>query len=853
MGEVYKAKDTRLDRTVAIKVLPEAFSSDPERLARFGQEARAAAALNHPNILAVHDIGTHAGSSYIVSELLEGETLREKIAGLPVRKALDYAIQIAHGLAAAHEKGIVHRDLKPENIFVTNDGRVKILDFGLAKLTETEPVGGLSQLRTTPPNTVAGVVLGTVGYMSPEQIRGVEADHRSDIFAFGAIVYEMLGGQQAFRAETSIDAMTAILKEEPPDLPDDRHIPPALARIVDRCLEKSPGARFQTATDLAFALKALSIDSGGQPVAAVVRRPRGREMAAWTAVVVLLLSLLLTLPSSVAHLREVPAETPTIRFNVFPPPDAAFIGGPDTQAPAVSPDGRWLAFRAQRLPGPTLLWIRSLDSLSAQALVGTDGATFPFWSPDSRFVAFFAQGKLKKIEISGGPVQTLCDAPAPAGPGGTWNRDGNLSRVSSAGGQPASLTMLDAARKETSHQWPQFLPDGRHFLFRVQPGNAIRIGSLDDKGGATILTADSKVLYTPPGYLLFTRQDTLMAQRFDATRGELTGDALPIAEQVAANQFVGNAPFSVSQNGVLVYRAGAGTVNQLVWVARDGKPLGNFGAPGEFHALWLAADERRAVVQQYSSGGGLQSDLWLLDGDRGTASRFTFDPETETEGHPVWSPDLNQIAFFSGTFGQAGPLVVKAATGLQPAEPLVRTPTFKQPTDWSSDGRMVVFEEQNRETRWDISVVPLDGDRKPRLVVQTPFSERLGQLSPDVHFLAYTSNETGREEVYVVNFPEATTKTQISINGGTKPRWRRDGKELFFVDGAGMLISVPVALGREIETGAPRPLLELKAADSDGWNYAMSADGQRILVMRSTEAAPTPLTVVVNWTALLKK
>ncbi len=389
----------------------------------------------------------------IVSELLEGETLRDRLSGgaLPVRKAVEYAIQICHGLAAAHDKGIVHRDLKPENIFVTSDGLVKILDFGLAKLTQAEPAfATVSALPTTPPHTLPGLVLGTIGYMSPEQVRGLPADHRSDIFAFGATLYEMLAGRRAFAGDTAIDAMTAILKEDPADLPTaERHIPPALARIVDRCLEKSPAGRFQTATDLAFALEALSTDSGGQPLAAIVPRRRTREVVAWAAAVLLLLVLLVALPFTVAHLREVPAETPTVRFSVFPPQDAEFppAADVDAQAPAVSPDGRWLAFPAQRLPGPILLWVRSLDSLGARALTGTDGGNGPFWSPDSRFIAFFAEGKLKKVEISGGPVQTLCDAPG--GQGGTWNRDGIivfaatgsggvLSRVSAAGGNQRS-------------------------------------------------------------------------------------------------------------------------------------------------------------------------------------------------------------------------------------------------------------------------------------------------------------------------------------------------------------------------------------------------------------------------------
>jgi eukaryotic-like serine/threonine-protein kinase len=861
MGEVYRARDARLGREVAIKVLPAGFTADPERLQRFEQEARAAAALNHPNILAVHDIGTHDSAPYIVSELLDGETLRERLNGgaLPVRKAIEHGVKICHGLAAAHEKGIVHRDLKPENIFLTRDGHVKILDFGLAKLTQAEPAFAGSALPTTPPNTLPGVVLGTIGYMSPEQVRGLAADHRSDIFALGTILFEMLAGSRVFRGDTPMDVMTAILKDDPPHLPvPERHIPPALERIVDRCLEKNPGGRFKSADDLAFALEALSMHSGGLPVEVMLPWPRTRERIAWSAAVLFLLVLLGTLPFVVAHLREAPAQGAAVRFSVLPPPDTAFAGGATVDAPdaSVSPDGRWLVFRARRLPGPVLLWVRELDSLDAHVLPGTDGGSSPFWSPDSRYIAFFAQRKLKKIEVSGGPVQTLCDAPTAQG--GSWNGDGTiifaatglagLSRVSAAGGQPTVVTTLDAARKETSHRWPHFLPDGRHFLFFVQPANVIQIGSLDAQETTTLLSAEARVVYTPPGYLFFTRQGTLMAQAFDAARAELSGEALPIAEQVTVNETTDGAEFSVSQNGVLAYRFRALNDRQLVWLDRDGKPISNFGQRGAFHTLWLASDEKRAVVSQLAAGQ--RGDLWLIDGERGTASAFTFDA---TSGHPVWSPDTSRIVFSSGTFGQRNALAVKAATGLQQAELLVQTPTFKQPTDWSLDGRIIVFEEQSSATGWDISVVPLDGDRKPRPVIRTPFNEHLGQLSPDAQLLAYTSTETGREEVYVVNFPDVSRKWQVSTNGGTKPRWRRDEKELFFVDPTGMLMSVPIALDRGLEVGVPRPLFELNAADSDGWNYGVSADGQRILAIRGTEASPTPLTVVVNWTALLKK
>src|SRR5262245_18142452 len=425
MGEVYRERDPPLGRDVAVKALPAGVSLSPQRLRRFEQEARAAAALNHPNILAVHDIGQHEGAPYIVSELLDGETLRTRLMAtvLPVRKAVEHAIQIARGLAAAHEKGIVHRDLKPENIFVTSDDHVKILDFGLAKLTQPEPaLASVSALPTTPPPTLPGLVLGTIGYMAPEQVRGVAADHRSDIFAFGAILYEMLSGHRAFPGDTAMDAMIAILKEDPPDLPaSERRIPQALEPIVDRCLEKNPGARFKSADDLAFALEALSTHSGSLPVPAVLPPPRRRVRVAWAAASLLLLALVSTLPFVIEHVREVPAPAAAVRF-IVPPPQGASLAVDIANAVslAVSPDGRHIVVRAQRVPGPVLLWVRSLDLPEARALPGTEGGAFPFWSPDSRFVAFFApEGKLKKIEVSGGSAQILCDAPV--GGGGTWN------------------------------------------------------------------------------------------------------------------------------------------------------------------------------------------------------------------------------------------------------------------------------------------------------------------------------------------------------------------------------------------------------------------------------------------------
>ena len=609
MGEVYRARDPRLGRDVAVKVLPTAFSADPERLRRFEQEARAAAALNHPGILAVYDIGTEAGAPYIVSELLEGETLRDRLnrgsmpdsgsdaGGLAIRKAVEYATQLARGLSAAHEKGIVHRDLKPENVFITADGRVKILDFGLAKLTEPSvAMAGAVSLPTAPVETQPGMLLGTMGYMAPEQVRGQTADHRADIFAFGAILYEILSGQRAFRGETAADTISAILDKDPPDLPMiERHIPPALGRIVDRCLEKSSAARFQSTHDLAFALEGVSGHSDYGVVAAaptVPSKKNRRELAAWALAG--LLAVVVVGGGAAQYLRR-PAqeEQAAIRFWIRSPDGAALVSGAAGSG-AVSPDGRKLVFAATRgAGGSQMLWVRALDSLEARVLAGTEhiggGGTVgagAFWSLDSRFIAFFAGGKLKKIDIAGGAPQALCDTPGYYF-GGAWSRDGvivfgttttGLFRVAATGGQPTSATTLDRGRQEGSHRRPAFLPDGRRFTYLAQPGNTIYVGSLDSPDVTRLLNADSGAVYSA-GHLLFVRQGTLFAQMFDANQLRLSGDAIPIADPIAGTPAAGSSAFAVSENGVLMYVTGSGVVNvsQLTWFDRSGKSLGSVG------------------------------------------------------------------------------------------------------------------------------------------------------------------------------------------------------------------------------------------------------------------------------------
>jgi eukaryotic-like serine/threonine-protein kinase len=854
MGEVYRARDTRLQRDVAIKALPAAFSSDQERLARFEQEARAAAALNHPNILAVHDVGTDDGSPYIVSELLEGETLRERLDGgaLPVRKAVDYAIQIAHGLAAAHEKGITHRDLKPENIFLTADGRVKILDFGLAKLTQEEPpLAGVSVLPTTPLHTLSGVVLGTIGYMAPEQVRGQQADHRSDIFGFGAILYEMVSGQRAFRGQTAADTMTAILKEDPPDLhAADRHISSGLERIVDRCLEKNPGARFKSADDLAFALDALSIQSGATGALDAAAAPGKRERVAWALLGVALLTIVALSIPAVLHLRERPVPNPEVRLE---------LTTPATTQPlhfAISPDGRRLVFVASG-EGGQRLWQRPLDAVTALPLNGTEGAEYPFWSPDSRTVAFFASGKLKRVDIAGGPPQIVADAPT--GRGGTWNRDGTilfaptnvspLVRVPASGGAPQPVTKLDPLHVG-SHRFPQFLPDGRRFLFFAQgnpEGQGIYLGSLDGADTTRLTSAEAAGAYAEPGALVFMQQSTLVVRGLDVATGRLTGDPVTVADRVGYDTF-NLGGFSLSDVGRLAYRTGGAERRQLTWFDRTGKMVGVAGEPDGNGLLTpvLSPDGKRIAVTRNVQNN---VDVWIMDVLRGGATRFTFDAAVDQLS--VWAPDGTRIAFVSNRKGFYD-LFLKSLSGASAEELLLASPYTKLPTDWSLDGRFLLYQFGDPKTGWDLAVLPMTGDRKPIVVVSTPFEERGGQFSPDGRWVAYQSNESGRFEVYVQQFPGPGGKWQVSTAGGTDPRWRPDGKELFFLAPDAKLMAVPVrASGSTFDAGSPAALFQTRTVVGGTANltsqYAVARDGRFLFNVQDDTSSATPITVILNW------
>ncbi len=872
MGEVYRARDTRLARDVAIKVLT-AGVTDPERLSRFEQEARAAAALNHPNILAVFDLGTHEDAPYIVMELLEGETLRERLEGgpIPVRKAIDYAAQIAHGLAAAHEKGIVHRDIKPENVFVTSDERVKILDFGLAKLTQVETaLTSASMMVTGVRHTAPGMLMGTVAYMSPEQVRGSAADPRSDIFALGAVLYEMIAGQVAFQRETTAETVTAVLRDEPPG----PVVPgrPALEALIRRCLEKHPSARFQSALDVAFALESMATGSDSGPTPSPPPASRSREWIAWT-VAALSLVAAATMAWS-AYVRTPPESATAMSFNVLPPPGWQIDpAGETSQLVAVSPDGLTLAFGARNEDGRPQLWVRPLASLEARPIAGTEGGRSPFWSPDGRWLGFFADNKLKKVELPGGIPVTLCEAPS--GTSAAWSAEGvilfsqlspfsqggtspgaqGLRKVSDAGGTPTAITTVGEG--ERGHSRPFFLPDNRHFIFSAgstaRSAEALRtvfVAELDSPGRTRLLTTDSLIVSYAAGHLLFLRGTTLVAQPFDPMTLTLSGEPMPIAEGIGAGAVGGGDRFGVfsASSGVLAYQASANVaVHQLAWFDRSGRELGLLGEPASHQSIEMLPGDQRAVMSVVDPVRRTR-DIWTVDLARGVRSRFTFDPAEERRA--IGSPDGRLIAFNSNRSG-ALEIYSKSASGAGSEELMFGDGRSKDPLDWSPDGRFVLFRVATDTAANDIMALPTAGESKPVPVLATPFDETNAKLSPDGRWLAYTSDESGRFEVYVTSFPGASGKWQVSTDGGDFPRWRGDGRELYYMAPGNVVTAVAVAgTGAAVTVEQPRALFKTNPPNQPGYPYAVTGDGQRFLV-NTNLAAPNPLTVIVNWTAAL--
>jgi serine/threonine protein kinase/Tol biopolymer transport system component len=857
MGEVYRARDPRIGRDVAVKVLPAAFSKDPERLRRFEQESRSAGVLNHPNILAIFDVGSYDGAPYVVSELLEGETLRERVkaGALPPRKAIEIGVQIAQGLATAHEHGIVHRDLKPENVFVTRDGRVKILDFGLAKLTLPERDARTSA-PTVPHDTGPGTVWGTASYMSPEQVRGNPVDHRSDIFSFGTILYEMLTGERPFRGATSADTTSAILKDDPPDLTGIGTTPPALDRLVHHCLEKNPGERFQSARDLAFNLEAISGLSGTKPAQAAPRKraipgwiPMGAASLLLVAGAILLLPRILG-PRDAKPVMRLPLDVPAglrLAFN---------------SKPEISPDGSMVVFVASDSSGTETLWLRRLDSLTPRKLPGTAGGVDPFWSPDGRSIAFFADAKLKRLSVTGGPIQVLCDAGSPRG--GTWGRNdvivfapgasGGLFRVDAGGGNPEPVTVPDSSRGETAHRYPYFLPDGEHFLFLAVPDrnglHDIYAGSIRSTRRKPVLRATGAPRYAAPGYLLYCRGDLLTGQRFDAGRIEAKGDAVTISETPSTSNIVGFPIASVSNAGVLAYRLEAIANTELGWYNGRGELLSRLSIPpGQFTGPQLSPDGTRIIMTAREGSG---SDIWMIEVRTGAATRLTSDPGSEEA--PEWSPDGTRIVYSSDRLGGSA-LFVKSLRGGED-ELLYRSPKpWISVWDWSQDGRYVVYREIDTVTGFDLWILPMFGERKPFPYLKTRFEEQSAAFAPGGHWMAYSSDESGRREVYVQRFPTPGDRHRISADGGIFPIWSADGKTLFYLHPSGRVMSVAIrADSANLDVGAPRTLftwpteklVRIRGAD-------VAPDGRFLIALQSSEGPSAIPVLILNWPELMKR
>ena len=866
-GIVYKAEDTRLSRFVALKFLKDA-ARDSESFERFQRESRAASALNHPGICTVYDIGTYRGEPFIAMEYLDGKTLKDHIATrrLSIKEILDISIEISSALAAAHNKALVHRDIKPANIFITGEGRVKVLDFGLAR-----PV----HLEDAPTVTRPGQVMGTAQYMSPQQALGEKLDRRTDIFSLGSVIHEMVAGVPAFTGANAIQIVDHILHAEPEPLGRFRSdVPPALQEIIRKCLEKDADLRYQSVTDLAVDLKRLTRN--------VEVKPRlGRLPIFWkAAAATLFVTTLLGIGLAYIYRSTNPDVT---RFFVTPPEKTIFeTGGRPAASAVISPDGRKLAFTARDSNGKLLLWIRSLDALAAVPLPESEDARFPFWSPDSRFIGYFTQTKLMKIDATGGPPQALCEAVQSRG--GTWNRDGVivfgtnggvLQRVSSIGGKPAAISKL--APGQAGHRFPSFLPDGRHFLFQGNSRTSgeetgIYVGSLDPIDPKRLMGASSSAIYAA-GNLVFVRDGILFAQPFSATTLEFSGEPVRIADRIETDVFDGVIAFSASDNGVLTYGMAtpSGFANQLMWVDRSGKPGELVGAPGRSLGIDLSPDGKRVAVHRHEGqpsrseigSGGIGGDVWLIESPPGSNLRLTFDASKENSS-PIWSPDGMNIAFASQRNGKWG-IYRKRSNAAENEELLFETERQIVPQSWSADGKSILYELFDPKTASDLWLLPLDGKQKPVPILQSAYNENFGQVSPDGKWLAYVSDENTRPEVYVVGFPTGSGKRQISTAGGRFPRWRRDSREIFYMDSLsnGKMFAVELtAVGDLLQPGIPRPLFEsgyvsVPHLGGDYFPYAVSGDGQRFLVPRPinavSEAASSPfIAVVLNWTSALK-
>ena len=874
MGEAYRARDTKLNRDVALKVLPRLLMEDPERRARFQREAEVLASLNHPNIAILFGLEESAVVRALAMELVEGPTLEDRIAKgpLPLEEALGIARQIAEAVEYAHDKGVIHRDLKPANIKLRPDESsstttAKVLDFGLAKALDqassaAEENAGISPTlsptlsmgRTTP-----GMVLGTPAYMPPEQAKGKNIDRRADVWSFGIVLFEMLTGQRMFTGDTAAEVMAAAMLQDPRLERLPANTPTAIRNLIRRCVEKEPRQRLQAIGEARLILNGSMEEPAPAPPVESIAPPRSRiGTVAWG---IAGLSLLALAAVSFLHFRETPAEPQSLRFQIAPPGNSAALMF------TLSPDGKYVAYVAGG-DGPSRLWVHALDTLEPRALAGTEGATYPFWSPDGQQLGFFQLDKLKKIAVAGGPAQTLCDAAS--GRGGSWNRDGvivffpgpadSIFRVSSAGGVPAPVTKLDTTGEGAGHRFPVFLPDGSHVTFAS--GKGVFGGSLNGSEPVRLLPDITNALYAPParrgqsGFLLFRRENTLMAQPFDAAALKTAGEMFPLAEPVPEGGNAGFGAYTVSANGVLIYRAGrAAADRQLTWMDRSGKRLGTVSKPAPLRNLALSPDDRTLAVATITASG-TGSELWLIDLGRDVLTRFTF--RQGLSASPVWSPDGSRIVYGQQAGGSFS-ILMKPADGSGKEEVLVASAGVNAfTTDWSPDGKYLVYQATAQKTAADLWLLPLEGNRKPIPYLQTPFDEQGGHFSPDGRWMAYESNESGQLQIYVQAIPASGAKYQISTNGGTQVSWRRDGKELYYVSPDLKLMAVPVTLGASVQIGTPHELFAAAGMAGLGFgaSYAATRDGQRFLLnlTAGAEGAAAPLmTVVTNWQAALKR
>lgn len=869
MGEVYRAKDTRLDRTVAIKVLPERTAMNADLRARFEREAKAISSLNHPNICTLHDVGHHEGIDFLVMEYLEGEVLSERLkrSAMDVEEGLDIAIQIADALATAHCQGLIHRDLKPDNIFLTKDG-AKLLDFGLAKIQISEGViEGYTGVTQTSPLTGKGTIIGTLYYMSPEQLEGQEADARSDIFAFGATLFEMITGQRAFEGQSQASLIAAVIERTPPPISEVKPMaPPGLVRLVKKSLEKDPDLRWQSARDLADELRwiAQSGSQAGVP-APVSSRRKLRFRLAWTVAAIALVSTIVF--ASLYLTVEQPARN-SARFSIMPEEHLTRI-----EWPRISPDGQLLAFLGTDSLNTSSIWIRPLNSLEAYRLAGTEDAGRPFWSPDSRYLAYFAERKyLKKIPVAGGPAQLICEY---TGADGSWGSEETIlfdfmlndpiMRVPAAGGSPTSGTILDEDGGEKWHAWPWWLPDGKHFLYlagvdttgqraaySADQGHILKVGSLDGGADKELLRVYSRVEYCAPGYLIHCRDGVLFAQRLDVDNMAVAGEPIPIAENVEMGPVAYH--FSVSNEGTLVYMSESDTGNsQIIAVDHEGNILDTIGETGQYNDLALSPGGRRLAFVKREPREN-QSDVWIHHLDRGLSSRLTF--AEANDWRPVWSPDGERIAFASIRTGNVG-IHERSASGTGDSRLICDWQgSVSIPMDWSRDGRFLSI--LRFHDSWDIYFVDMVDSTDPQPVLTTPHNELFGSFSPDGRYLAYQSDESGRPEVYVRELGEAGGKWQISADGGFTQRWRADGKELYFWDVNNYLVAVPVqANGRAFKTGQPRRLFQRVVNTIPGLGrrcYDVTAAGDLFYLNVPIDVAEqSQFIIVLNWDAELEK